>query len=39
MGQTKKISYTASQIAKNYPSVGRWLEVWDFRSLKLDYVL
>jgi hypothetical protein len=35
----KKLSYTASQTTKNYPSVGRWLEVWVFRSLKLDYAL
>jgi hypothetical protein len=28
----------ASQTTKNYPSVGRWLEAWVFRSLKLASV-
>jgi hypothetical protein len=35
--QTKMTFCTASRTTKNYTSVGRWPEVWVFRSLKLAF--
>ena len=37
-GTDEDDSCIASQTTKNYPSTGRWPEVWGFRSSKLAFV-